>query len=84
MISSNQSSYLWRQLSALGYRKKEPASTEIDYETPSVITKIINLHESHLNYSVSDLTKAVELQEEDFRLLYGSNLKHTKKLRLVI
>lgn len=83
MISHNQSDYLWRQLSALGYRKKEPASTEFPYEKPTILTEIIGLHENDLNYTVSDLASAAKLQENDFQFLYSANLIPTRKLRLV-
>ena len=58
-ITDNQSQYLWRQMSSMGYRKMEPPELNIAVEVPTVLSEILRLHFEELGYGVSDLAKAV-------------------------
>ena len=83
-ISENQASYLWRQISAKGYRKQEPESTNIPYEKPRTIQDILNAHKNELNYSILELAQATHLHKEDFDSIYVESIEPKVKLRLVV
>ncbi|WP_313606332.1 XRE family transcriptional regulator [Rhizobium sp.] len=71
IITENQSSYLWRQLSARGWRKTEPAETQFAAEPTKLWDHIITLHTEDLRYSVSDFAKMLALEESEVSELYG-------------
>jgi Zn-dependent peptidase ImmA (M78 family) len=71
LATKNQCHYLWRQLSALGYRKQEPPSTEITGEAPGVVPKMLDLHMGRLGYSLADMANLACLHESEFAAMYG-------------
>lgn len=71
LISANQSDYLWRQLSARGWRKREPEETQFAAEAPHLYTQVIKLHEDELGYDVEDFAGLLHLSKNDVRALYG-------------
>lgn len=82
-ITANQSQYLWRQMSAMGYKLAEPPELEFPAEAPSVLPEIIRLHLEDLGYDVSELAFALHSSEEDLRALHpiprvGTHLRLVK------
>jgi Zn-dependent peptidase ImmA (M78 family)/DNA-binding XRE family transcriptional regulator len=71
-VSANQSRYLWQQISARGWRLREPAELDFPADVPRVLTSIIKAHLSDLGYSVTELTKLVRIHEREFSEMYGS------------
>lgn len=71
-ITSNQSRYLWQQISARGWKLREPAGLEIAPERASVLDSIIRTHLDALGYSVSELSSLIPLHEEEFISMYGA------------
>jgi Zn-dependent peptidase ImmA (M78 family) len=71
-ISPNQNRYLWQQISARGWRLREPAELEIAPERPTVLDSIIRTHLDALGYSVSELSSLVPLYEDEFVSMYGA------------
>lgn len=71
LLSANQSSYLWRQISAKGWKKKEPDETQFDYESSQLFTHILSLHEKDLGYDAADFGRMLHLSANDVRVLYG-------------
>lgn len=65
VITDNQSSYLWRKLSMLGYRTSEPASTRFEAEKPQVLSMILKSHAEDLGYSLEQICSAFRLYEKD-------------------
>jgi Zn-dependent peptidase ImmA (M78 family)/DNA-binding XRE family transcriptional regulator len=53
VITRNQSEYLWKQLTAAGYRKKEPV--EIAREYPTVFKEILNAHFEDFEYTKEEV-----------------------------
>lgn len=70
-LTSNQSQYLWRQISALGYRKREPAELDFEREGPSVFPRVLSIHLQDYGYTFEELAKAVHTDVSDVRLFYG-------------
>lgn len=83
LITDNQSSYLWRQLSARGWRKTEPEETQFPREETRLFDQIIALHKDGLNYSQWDFAQMLRLDASEVAHLYGVEAKDRPKLRLV-
>jgi Zn-dependent peptidase ImmA (M78 family) len=71
LISANQGRYLWQQISARGWRLKEPAELDFPAEMPKVLPSILRAHLYDLGYSLGELTKLVRINEPEFREMYG-------------
>lgn len=71
VITQNQYHYLWKQMSSLGYRKKEPIF--IPVEKANLIKEIIDLHLEELEYSKSELIALLNINEKDFDKFYLNN-----------
>lgn len=54
-LTSNQYSYLMRQMSVNGYRQNEPFDDQIEYKHPSALTQAINLLMTQGNMSGNDI-----------------------------
>jgi Zn-dependent peptidase ImmA (M78 family)/DNA-binding XRE family transcriptional regulator len=77
-ITDYQSQYLWRQLSAAGYRKQEPI--EISKETPVVFKEILDTHFEELKYSIEDLSKILHFNQiEEWYLNKPNKLRLLKR-----
>jgi Zn-dependent peptidase ImmA (M78 family)/transcriptional regulator with XRE-family HTH domain len=83
LLNRNQSEYLWKQISALGWRLREPQETDFPPEEPTVFPRIIRLHFDGLGYSLNDLAKALRASLNDARRLYGAFISD-KKPRLFV
>lgn len=69
-ISANQSQYLWRQISALGYKRSEPPELEFPSEESHVLPEMIRVHLEDLGYKIEDLCSALHTCEDDLRKLH--------------
>ena len=70
-ITDNQARYLWQQISARGWRLKEPADLDFPQEQPTVLRSIIEAHLHALGFTMADLTRLVPLHEDEFTKMYG-------------
>jgi Zn-dependent peptidase ImmA (M78 family) len=85
-LDYNQSRYLWQQLSAKGWRLREPPELDFEHEHPSVLRTIIKAH-FKMGFSLSDMCNLVPLHESDFLQMYGpidDDSPPRPRLRLVI
>lgn len=69
-VSPNQAQYLWRQLSALGYRRAEPPELEFAPEQSSVLSELIRVHLEDLGYTMEDLCTVLHIYEDDLRRIH--------------
>ena len=69
-ITKNQSQYLWRQISALGYRRSEPPELDFPAEEPDVLPQMIRVHLDELGYEVEELCSALHVFEDDLRSMH--------------
>ena len=81
-ISKNQSDYLWRQLSARGWRKREPDETQFPPERTQLFEHIISLHADTLKYSAADFAALLHLDDDDVRRLYGVRPQNVSRVSL--
>lgn len=71
-VTSNQARYLWQQISARGWRLREPAELDFAPEIPSVLPSIVKSHLSSLGYTMDELTAMMRVYEPEFVEMYGS------------
>lgn len=71
LITSNQSRYLWMQISSRGWKLHEPPELDFPAEVPRVLPSIVRSHIEHLGYKVEDLAAMSRLHVSEFSELYG-------------
>ena len=69
-VTDNQSRYLWRQISALGYRRNEPPELEFQAEEPNVLPEMIRLHLEDFGYEIKDLCSVLHVFEDDLESIH--------------
>jgi|SRR5580658_409101 Zn-dependent peptidase ImmA (M78 family)/transcriptional regulator with XRE-family HTH domain len=69
-ITENQSTYLWKQMSARGYRLREPPELDFEHEKPEILDRVIRLHLDALGYSTSELAKFLCVHERELHEMY--------------
>lgn len=62
LLTKNQSDYLWKQMSSLGYRTKEPVVTL--REKPTIIQEIFVSYLQELGYTKDDLSKLLDFNSD--------------------
>ena len=69
-VTANQERYLWQQISARGWRKREPAHLDSAIEQPQVLPRIIQAHIDELDFSLSELASLGYVNTKDFKAFY--------------
>ena len=83
LISPSHSRYIWRQMSARGYRKREPVALD-DQERPTVHPELIRVHIEDLGYSTEELCSLLHVLEGDLRWMHPlPNSASRQHMRLV-
>lgn len=84
-ITTTQSSYLWRQLSSMGYRLREPSELEFPQEKAVLTAEVLELHMQELGYTHEEMMNTLGILAADYTDLYkGSTQEQPKaKLRIV-
>lgn len=85
-ITDNQARYLWQQISARGWRTREPASLDFDFDPPTVLPTIIKSHLDDLGYNISELVDMSRVYAREFEEFYGkfsSDMPTRPRLRIV-
>ena len=72
-LTANQKQYLWKQMSARGYRLREPPELDFPQEQPTVVDSLLGVHRDNLGYSFAELAELLRLFETDMRALYPAN-----------
>lgn len=80
MISDRQSKSLWAKMSANGFRTHEPLENDIPKETPSLFDEIVNTYIEEMNFSLSEFSKLINMNESEVKTIY---YKPEKKLKLI-
>ena len=83
-ITANQSQYLWRQISASGYRRREPSELDLPAEKPGVLPEFFRVHIEELDYEIKELCGFLHIFEDDLRSMYPlPDMPDQRHLRLV-
>jgi Zn-dependent peptidase ImmA (M78 family)/transcriptional regulator with XRE-family HTH domain len=85
-LSDNQNRYLWQQISARGWRTREPPELDFPHERPTVLNAIIKAHLADLGFTMSELSRLVPLHEPEFVKMYdlAEEAPSKPRLRLVV
>lgn len=70
-LNDNQARYLFSQISARGWRTREPPELDLPSEQPAVLRSIIKNHLTVLGFSLADLCHMVPIHEREFLRMYG-------------
>jgi Zn-dependent peptidase ImmA (M78 family)/transcriptional regulator with XRE-family HTH domain len=73
-ITRHQSEYLWKRMSALGWRTREPQETDFPYEEPTVFPRLLKLHSDDLAYDWAALQTLLNTSISDLQRIYGTQL----------
>lgn len=78
LMTNNQYEYLWKQMSALGYKRKEPV--EIKKERGGLFSEILQTYSDELGYSKNELSELLKFNEEKLQEWYFNK---TNMLKIV-
>jgi Zn-dependent peptidase ImmA (M78 family)/transcriptional regulator with XRE-family HTH domain len=81
-LREHQAQYLWKQISRLGWRTREPAETDFAPETPNLFLRLLKLHSEELGYAMPEFCKLLRMEPNDLRYLYGLQDTTQQVLRL--
>jgi Zn-dependent peptidase ImmA (M78 family)/transcriptional regulator with XRE-family HTH domain len=70
-IKPHQSQYLWKQISRLGWKTREPSETDFAHEPPALFLRVLNLHSEELGYKLPEFAALLHMDANDLRYLYG-------------
>jgi Zn-dependent peptidase ImmA (M78 family)/transcriptional regulator with XRE-family HTH domain len=73
-ITRHQSEYLWKRMSALGWKSREPQETDFPYEDPTVFPKLLRMHSEELGYDLGALEALLSTSVSDLQRIYGNYL----------
>lgn len=80
VITENQSKYLWKQISFLGYRKKEPY--EIQPDNISLLKELLEVHINDMGYTKEEVAALLNLTMDDFdHIYYGAAIRPKFQIR---
>jgi Zn-dependent peptidase ImmA (M78 family)/transcriptional regulator with XRE-family HTH domain len=74
LATRHQTEYLWKKISSLGWKLREPQETDIAPEIPTVFPGLIKFHAENLHYGIDDLRRLLNSDANDVRMLYGAHL----------
>lgn len=80
-ISKRKYQALFRQISALGFRRREPPELDLPPEEPSLLRQLVVLHRDALQYGMEQLAHLLGLFPHQYRRLYEP--EPVRSLRLV-
>ncbi len=81
-IDRSKSQWLWRTLSAKGWRLKEPAAIDIPQERPTLISAMFGHLVDDEGLSTDEIGRLLHLSYNEIDALYGLGFKRNN-LRLV-
>jgi Zn-dependent peptidase ImmA (M78 family)/transcriptional regulator with XRE-family HTH domain len=83
IVTRHQSEYLWKLISGLGWRTREPMETDFPHEETSLFPKILRVHSEELGYDLDELARLVHATPSDMQKFYGQHFG-SKRPRLSI
>lgn len=83
VITQRRATSLWKHMSALGFRKREPAELDLTPERPRLLREMIDYHLKQLGLSETDMMTVFSQLEPDYTKYYMPNIR-TSDLRLIV
>jgi Zn-dependent peptidase ImmA (M78 family)/transcriptional regulator with XRE-family HTH domain len=81
-LDIHRKQYLWKQMSARGYRLREPPEADFEKEQPTIVASLLDVHLNALGYSADDLAKLLHVHSSGFSDYYPS--ENTRKNKITI
>lgn len=82
-VTRHQTEYLWKKLSALGWRTREPQETDFPPELPTVFPKLVQMHGEDLAYDLKGLQELLSANTSDMVRMYRPYLAKAGGLLVV-
>lgn len=73
-LNNSQKQYLWKQMSARGYRLREPPELDFAREEPTVVRTLVKVHADGLGYSPDELASLLHVVPGELHALYPASL----------
>lgn len=83
-IDGGPYTYLWKQMSARGYRLREPPELDFPIEIPELLSRLIRIHLESFGYTTADLAKVFCIHESELTELYGIGNNEPRRAKLAI
>lgn len=83
-IKDGPYTYLWKQISARGYRMREPPELDFPHEEPELLNRMIRLYLDSFGYTLGELAKLFCLHESELCELYGVGNDEPRRAKLSI
>lgn len=80
-ITDGSARYLWMQLSARGYRKREPIELDLQPEPPTLLREVFDFYRKDLGYSVENLADTLVTSPKDLLEWYPESLARPEPKR---
>lgn len=80
-ITEPMSQYLWRQMSARGYRKREPAELDLTPETPTMVRELFDYYRNELGYTVENFSELFTISAEEVMSRYPVAMTKPETMR---
>lgn len=71
-INKNQAQYMWRKMSAMGIRLREPVQYDFKPEEPRLMKQFFKIHFNDLGYSRQDIADLLCVTQTELGRLYSS------------
>ena len=82
-LTTNQAKYLWVQMSAAGYRTREPRELDVPIERPRIHRELLDSHLQGLGYTVAEFAQMLNSGLADLQKFYHLGLPQVGALRMV-
>ena len=85
IVTKNQARYLWTQIRSKGWKIKEPASLDFEYDSPTVLPTIIKSMFDDLGFEKKEILRIAKVNEQEFDHLYPfpSDTPARPRLRII-
>jgi Zn-dependent peptidase ImmA (M78 family)/transcriptional regulator with XRE-family HTH domain len=77
-VTRHQTEYVWKKISSMGWRTREPQETDFPYEEPTVFPGLLKMHGDLLGYDLETISKLVSASIPDLQRLYRPYLGRGK------
>lgn len=71
-LTRNQEEYLWKQMSARGWRLREPPELDFPQERTTIVHNLLKVFTTHLGYSREEFAKILHIYSAELEALYPS------------
>jgi Zn-dependent peptidase ImmA (M78 family)/transcriptional regulator with XRE-family HTH domain len=85
-VPKKSAQYLWMQMNANGFKRREPAELDLAAEVPTVLQEILDLYREQFGYGLEELSRMLAVTPPELARIYKLGQRQTEvrpTLRLV-